>query len=87
MTSRVDARKIMTAHKEVVLDRLVSYFDEEAEFSKQTEETFGDIDILVNNSGATWGAPAEEMPLEKFDLVMRLTCGGRFLCLRPWEGV
>ena len=21
-------------------------------------------DILVNNSGATWGAPAEEMPLE-----------------------
>ena len=77
----------MAAHKEVVLDRLVSYFDEEAEFSKQTEETFGDIDIFVHNSGATWGAPAEEMPLEKFDLVVRLTCGGCFLCLRLWEGV
>src|SRR4051794_13546985 len=28
------------------------------------KETFGSIDILVNNSGATWGAPAVEMPLE-----------------------
>ena len=69
----------MTAHKEGVLDRLVSYFDEEAEFSKQTEETFGDIDILVNNSGATWDPPVEEMPLEKFDLVMRVNVQGTFL--------
>src|SRR5699024_8432393 len=27
---------------------------------KQTKEHFGSIDILVNNSGATWGAPVEE---------------------------
>ena len=30
-------------------------------------ETFGSVDVLVNNSGATWGAPPDEMPPEKFD--------------------
>lgn len=42
-------------------------------------ETFGGVDILVNNSGATWGAPAEEMPLEKFDQVMAVNVRGVFL--------
>ena len=46
---------------------------------KETEEAFGAIDVLVNNSGATWGAPAEEMPLEKFDLVVRVNVRGTFL--------
>ncbi|HET7479163.1 MAG TPA: SDR family oxidoreductase [Rubrobacteraceae bacterium] len=43
------------------------------------EETFGSVDIVVNNSGATWGAPAVEMPLEKFDQVMRVNVRGTFL--------
>lgn len=43
------------------------------------EETFGGVDVVVNNSGATWGAPAEEMPLEKFDQVMRVNVRGTFL--------
>ena len=43
------------------------------------EETFGGIDILVNNSGTTWGALPEEMPLEKFDKVMRVNVNGTFL--------
>jgi NAD(P)-dependent dehydrogenase (short-subunit alcohol dehydrogenase family) len=46
---------------------------------KETEEAFSAIDVLVNNSGATWGAPAEEMPLEKFDLVVRVNVRGTFL--------
>jgi NAD(P)-dependent dehydrogenase (short-subunit alcohol dehydrogenase family) len=45
----------------------------------ETEEAFGAIDVLVNNSGATWGAPAEEMPLEKFDLVVQVNVRGTFL--------
>ena len=45
----------------------------------ETEEHFGAIDILINNSGATWGAPAEEMPLEKFDLVVQVNVRGTFL--------
>ncbi len=46
---------------------------------RETEEAFGGIDVLVNNSGATWGAPAAEMPLEKFDQVVQVNVRGTFL--------
>src|SRR5919112_1706898 len=45
----------------------------------ETEEAFGAIDVLVNNSGATWGAPAEEMPLERFDQVVQVNVHGTFI--------
>src|SRR5436309_15182779 len=31
----------------------------------QILETCGKVDVLVNNGGLTWGAPAETMPLER----------------------
>ena len=37
------------------------------------------IDILVNNAGATWGAPAEEHPLEGWNKVIDLNLTGVFL--------
>ena len=37
------------------------------------------IDILVNNAGATWGAPAEEHPLEGWTKVIDLNLTGTFL--------
>ncbi|RMX04257.1 glucose 1-dehydrogenase [Corticibacter populi] len=40
---------------------------------------FGAIDVLVNNAGATWGAPAEDHPLEAWDKVMNLNVRGYFL--------
>jgi gluconate 5-dehydrogenase len=46
---------------------------------RETEEAFGSVDVLVNNSGATWGAPAAEMPLEKFDQVVQVNVRGTFL--------
>jgi gluconate 5-dehydrogenase len=39
----------------------------------------GTIDILVNNAGATWGAPAEDYPLEAWDKVMNLNIRSVFL--------
>ena len=47
---------------------------------RRTLETFGQIDILVNNAGITWGAPAEEMPLEKWQSVLDVSLTGAFLC-------
>jgi gluconate 5-dehydrogenase len=32
----------------------------------------GHIDILINNAGATWGAPAEDYPVDAWDKVMNL---------------
>jgi NAD(P)-dependent dehydrogenase (short-subunit alcohol dehydrogenase family) len=39
---------------------------------------YGSIDILVNNAGATWGAKAEEHPLEAWNKVMTLNAGSVF---------
>jgi len=39
----------------------------------------GAIDILINNAGATWGAPAAEHPLEAWDKVMNLNVRGTFV--------
>jgi gluconate 5-dehydrogenase len=42
-------------------------------------QTLGPIDVLVNNAGATWGAPAEEHPLEAWDKVMNLNVRSLFV--------
>ena len=42
-------------------------------------ERLGRIDILVNNAGATWGAPAEDHPLDAWDKVMNLNVRAVFL--------
>lgn len=40
---------------------------------------FGRIDVLVNNAGATWGAAAEDMPLEAWQKQLNLNLTGTFL--------
>ena len=45
----------------------------------ETMERMGPIDILVNNAGATWGAPAEDHPIEAWDKVMNLNVRGYFI--------
>ncbi|MBY0242804.1 MAG: SDR family oxidoreductase [Burkholderiaceae bacterium] len=43
------------------------------------EKLGGHIDILINNAGATWGAPAEDYPVEAWDKVMNLNVRSIFL--------
>jgi len=45
----------------------------------KTVEKFETIDILVNNSGASWAAPVEDMPLEAWNKVMNVNVTGTFL--------
>ncbi|MDN4523090.1 SDR family oxidoreductase [Fictibacillus fluitans] len=45
----------------------------------ETVSTFGTIDILVNNSGATWGAPVVDMPYEAWKKVIDVNVTGTFL--------
>ncbi|QOZ77705.1 gluconate 5-dehydrogenase [Bradyrhizobium sp. CCBAU 53351] len=42
-------------------------------------EKLGHVDILVNNAGASWGAPAEDHPIEAWDKVFNLNVRGLFL--------
>lgn len=46
---------------------------------QEAMKRLGHIDILVNNAGATWGAPAEDHPLEAWDKVMNLNVRSIFL--------
>jgi len=40
---------------------------------------FGRVDILINNAGASWGAPVEEMKLEHWNKVIETNLTGSFL--------
>lgn len=46
---------------------------------QQTLEKYGKIDVLVNNAGQTWGAPAENHPLERWRQVIETNITGTFL--------
>jgi NAD(P)-dependent dehydrogenase (short-subunit alcohol dehydrogenase family) len=39
----------------------------------------GKVDILVNNAGATWGAPAEDHPLDGWDKLVSVNLSGLFV--------
>jgi NAD(P)-dependent dehydrogenase (short-subunit alcohol dehydrogenase family) len=45
----------------------------------RTVDEFGRVDILVNNSGTSWGAPPEDVPLEGWQKVIDVNLTGAFL--------
>lgn len=57
----------------------VTKSDDVANVVSKTIDTFGNIDILVNNSGASWGTPAVEMPYEAWQKVFDVNVNGTFL--------
>lgn len=53
--------------------------DEIKRLVDETLAKLGRIDVLVNNAGATWGAPAEDHAIEAWDKVMNLNVRSIFL--------
>jgi citronellol/citronellal dehydrogenase len=45
-----------------------------------TIDTFGGIDILVNNASAIWLRGALDTPMKRFDLMQQVNARGTFLC-------
>jgi NAD(P)-dependent dehydrogenase (short-subunit alcohol dehydrogenase family) len=45
----------------------------------QVVKALGPVDVLVNNAGTTWGAPAEDHPYEAWRKVMALNIDAMFL--------
>src|SRR3954471_17427872 len=50
-----------------------------AAFAAEVLKKLGRVDILVNNAGATWGAPAEDHPLEAWDKLVSVNLTGAFI--------
>ncbi|PYS86673.1 MAG: gluconate 5-dehydrogenase [Acidobacteria bacterium] len=53
--------------------------DEVQSLVDETLARSGRIDILVNNAGISWGAMPEDMPLEKWQMVLDVNLTGCFL--------
>jgi gluconate 5-dehydrogenase len=82
------ARVAITARKKDELDAALSHLKDGRAFVcdigkrdaiPQLVEQCGRVDILVNNAGATWGAPAEDHPLDAWDKLMNVNLTGLFL--------
>ncbi|MFW0794928.1 SDR family oxidoreductase [Gordonia sp. CPCC 205515] len=43
-----------------------------AALAGHVRDTFDAVDVLVNNAGATWGAPVDEFPRSGFDKILNL---------------
>ena len=86
------ARLAITARKKHELDQAVSHLGNQASafvcdigkreaiapLADAVLKEFGKVDILVNNAGATWGARAEEHPLDAWDKLVNVNLSGLF---------
>jgi len=48
----------------------------------QTAETFGRLDIVVNNAGVQHISPVEEFPSDKFELLLKIMLTGPFYAIK-----
>src|SRR5713226_2557033 len=78
----------LTEAEKFLKDRAISVYamtcdDADASSVEQTVqqviEKCGKIDVLVNNAGLTWGAPAESMPFDRWRQVIDANITGTFL--------
>ncbi|MBP8193692.1 MAG: SDR family NAD(P)-dependent oxidoreductase, partial [Chitinophagales bacterium] len=54
--------------------------DEVAAAVQQTVETFGGIDILINNASAINLSPSAQLEMKRYDLMQDINTRGTFLC-------
>jgi len=82
-----EAREVVDAIKEkgsnaVAIQADVSKEDQVQAMFARMFETFGTIDILINNAGLQKDAPFEQMTLQDWNTVINVNLTGQFLCAR-----
>jgi len=58
----------------------IQHDEQVADAVKKTVETFGGIDVLVNNASAIHLTGTEATPMKRYDLMHRINTRGTFLC-------
>lgn len=78
------AQELQTEHgvKTLVVQADVTDFDQVGEMVKKTLDTFGQIDILVNNSGITRDKTLRKMSKEDWDQVIAVDLTSVFNCTK-----
>ncbi len=80
--AELDAALAHLAARGIQATAIAADLSQEAQIAPLVGEAMrrlGHIDILINNAGASWGAPAEDYPLEAWDKVMNLNVRSIFL--------
>ncbi len=82
-----EAQKVADAAKKaggeaIIVKADVSKEDQVKDMFSKTIETFGRLDILINNAGIQKDAPIDEMTLEEWQKVIDVNLTGYFLCSR-----
>jgi len=81
-TGELEAAVASLKERGVQAEWIAADSSQPAEVQRLADEAIarlGHVDILVNNAGATWGAPAEDHPLDAWDKVMNLNVRAIFL--------
>ncbi len=68
--------------KELTIQADISKEDQVQDMFAKVIESFGAIDVLVNNAGIQKPAPSHEIELKDFDSVVGVNLRGAFLCAR-----
>ena len=53
-----------------------------ADMVRSNEDTFGSLDVIVNNAGVQFVSPVEEFPVEKWDQVIAINLSSAFHTIR-----
>jgi len=56
--------------------------DEIADMVRKTEQTFGSLDILINNAGIQFVSPIEEFPIDKWNQIIAINLSAAFHAIR-----
>lgn len=81
----LEAASVELADLGIEASWIVADVSKEEAITALTERVFkqaASVDVLVNNAGNTWGAPAEDYPTEGWDRVFNLNVRGQFILTR-----
>jgi glucose 1-dehydrogenase len=70
------------AGKQILVQADVSKEDQVRDMFARTLDSFGSLDVLINNAGIQRPCPSHEIEMDDFDRILNVNLRGAFLCAR-----